>query len=242
MSSEWDQHFSSTKIDHGIMQIWADYFVDSYQKYFGFSKNDVVLDFGAGLGDVSFLIKDKVEKIYLYDKSEFFLDQLRERFGSFPQIRVVHSLQDIKEPVSLIIINGVIHYMKENEVKHMLVELKSLCDLETRIIISDIVPPGYSKLDDAISQLLTGLRKKFFKKLLSFMVTNILDDPKLSLKTSSFHLYDEEVLNQTLSGFGYSARKMENNFSYSKYRYTLHCTLIGKNNYREGSAASGLNQ
>jgi len=229
MSSEWDQHFSSTKIDHGIMQIWADYFVDSYQKYFGFSRNDVVLDFGAGLGDVSFLIKDKVEKIYLYDKSEFFLDQLRERFGSFPHIRVVQSLQDIKEPVSLIIINGVIHYMKENEVKQMLVELKSLCDLETRIIISDIVPPGYSKLVDAISQLLTGLKKKFFKKLLSFMVTNILDDPKLSLKTSSFHLYGEEVLNQTLSGFGYSARKMENNFSYSKYRYTLHCTLIGEN-------------
>ena len=221
MSSEWDQHFSSTKIDHGIMQIWADYFVDSYQKYFGFSRNDVVLDFGAGLGDVSFLIKDKVQKIYLFDKSDFFLDQLKKRFVLFPHIRVVHSLPEIKE---------------------MLVGLQSLCDLNTRIIISDIVPAGYSKLVDGISQLLTGLRKNFFKKLLSFMVTNILDDPKLSLKTSSFYLYDEEVLKQTLSGFGYAARRMGSNFSYSKYRYTLFCTLIGKNNYREGSAASRLNQ
>jgi len=242
MSSEWDQHFSSTKIDHGIMQIWADYFVDSYQKYFGFSRNDVVLDFGAGLGDVSFLIKDKVQKIYLFDKSDFFLDQLKKRFVLFPHIRVVHSLPEIKEPVSLIIINGVIHYMNRNEIKEMLVGLQSLCDLNTRIIISDIVPAGYSKLVDGISQLLTGLRKNFFKKLLSFMVTNILDDPKLSLKTSSFYLYDEEVLKQTLSGFGYAARRMGSNFSYSKYRYTLFCTLIGKNNYREGSAASRLNQ
>jgi len=225
MKSEWDQHFSSTQIDHGIMQVWAGYFVDSYQKYFGFTPKDVVLDFGAGLGDVSFLIKDKVERIYLYDKSEFFLDQLRRRFGAFPQIRVVPSLQDIREPVSLIIINGVIHYMKGNEVENMLAELKGLCDFKTRIIISDIVPPGYSKLVDAISQLATGLREKFFKKLLSFILTNIRDDPKLSLKTSSLYLYDEEELKRTLSRSGYAARKMENNFSYSKYRYTLHCTL-----------------
>jgi ubiquinone/menaquinone biosynthesis C-methylase UbiE len=227
MPSEWDQHFSSTKIDHGIMEIWAGYFIDSYQKYFGFSKRDVVLDFGAGLGDVSHLIKDKVERIYLYDKSEFFLDQLRKRFGSFPHIRVVPSLQDVMEPVSLIIINGVIHYMKGNEIENMLIEFKGLCDSKTRIIISDIVPPGYSKPIDAISQLLTGLRKKFFRKLLSFIITNIIDDPKLSLKTSSLYLYDEEKLKQTLSGLGYTALKMEHNFSYSKYRYTLHCTLNG---------------
>ncbi len=227
MPSEWDQHFSSTKIDHGIMEIWAGYFVDSYQKYFGFSKRDVVLDFGAGLGDVSHLIKDKVERIYLYDKSEFFLDQLRNRFGVFPNLQVVHSLENIKEPVSLIIINGVIHYMKEDEVKNMLGELKRLCDSKTRIIISDIVPPGYSKAVDAISQLLTGMRKKFFRKLLSFIITNIRDDPKLSLRTSSLYLYDEKQLRQTLSGLGYAARKLENNFSYSKYRYTLHCTLNG---------------
>jgi ubiquinone/menaquinone biosynthesis C-methylase UbiE len=227
MSSEWDQHFSSTKIDHGIMQIWAGYFVDSYQKYFGFSKDDVVLDFGAGLGDVSSIIKDKVERIYLFDKSEFFLDQLGKRFGAFPHLQIVHSLKDIKGPVSLIIINGVIHYMKESEVEEMLAALQRLCDLKTRIIISDIVPPGYSKLVDAFSQLLTGLREKFFKKLLSFIVTNILDDPKLSLKTSSLYLYEEDQLKRTLSRFGYTARKMENNFSYSKYRYTLHCTLRG---------------
>lgn len=242
MPAEWDQHFSSTKIDHGIMQIWADYFVDSYQKYFGFSKNDVVLDFGAGLGDVSFLIKEQVERIYLFDKSKFFLDQLGKRFEAFPQIRVVHSLAEIKEPVSLIMINGVIHYMNENEIKDMLVGLQVLCNLKTRIIISDIVPPGYSKLVDGCSQLLTGLRKKFFKKLLSFMVTNILDDPKLSLQTSSFYLYDRDELIQTLSGFGYAARKLENNFSYSKYRYTLHCTLSGEDNHREESEASGLNK
>jgi ubiquinone/menaquinone biosynthesis C-methylase UbiE len=227
MASEWDRHFNLEKIDHGIMQVWARYFVDSYQKYLGFSKNDVVLDFGAGLGDVSSLIEDKVERIYLFDKSEFFLDQMKHRFGAFPHMQVVDSLQQVKEPVSLIIINGVIHYMKEKEITDMLVQLQHLSDSKTRIIISDIVPPGYSKVVDGFSQLVTGLRKKFFKKLLTYIVSNIWDDPKLSLKTSSFYFYDEHELNRTLSEFGYSARKMESNFSYSKYRYTLNCARSG---------------
>jgi hypothetical protein len=227
LSSDWDRHFISTKINHGIMQVWAEYFVDSYERYFGFSKNDRVLDFGAGLGDISFLIKDRVASLFIYDKSEFFLEQLGRRFSAVPSIRVVRSLREVEGPVSLIIINGVIHYMQENELEEMLVGLRVLCDLKTRIIISDIVPPGYSKVVDAFSQLRTGLRKRFLKKLLSFIVTNLRDDPKLGLKSSSFYLHDEEELKGTLSRFGYTARKMKKNFSYSKYRYTLDCRLSG---------------
>jgi len=179
------------------------------------------------LGDISFLIKDRVASIFLYDKSEYFLGQLEKRFASFPQIGVVRSLRDVQGPVSLIIINGVIHYMTKSELEEMLRELRGLCNFKTRIIISDIVPPGYSKLVDTLSQLRTGLRKNFFKKLLSFIMTNLRENPKQSLSSSSFHLYDEEDFKQILSRFGYTARKTEKNFSFSNYRYTLECRLNG---------------
>ena len=225
MPAEWDTHWNTKGINHDIMQIWAGYFVDSYQKYFGFLENDVVLDFGAGLGDVSFLIKDKVQRIYLFDKSKYFLEELAKRFERFENVRVVDSLRKIEEPVTLIIISGVAPYLSEEELKEMLIGLHGLCEASTRIIISDIVPPGYSKLIDGFSQLLTGLREKFFTKLLSYIFSNIFYDPKLSLKTSSLYKYDEKALKQILGEHGYSARRMENNFSYSKYRYTLLCRL-----------------
>jgi SAM-dependent methyltransferase len=113
MPAEWDSHWNTKGINHDIMKIWAGYFVDSYQNYFGLLENDVVLDFGAGLGDVSFLIKDKVQRIYLFDKSKYFLEELEKRFERFENVQVVDSLQEITEPASLIIINGVIHYMNE---------------------------------------------------------------------------------------------------------------------------------
>ncbi|MBI5583376.1 MAG: class I SAM-dependent methyltransferase [Deltaproteobacteria bacterium] len=223
--SDWDRYFSSTKIDHSIMGIWAEHFVYSYHKYYGFSKSDVVLDFGAGLGDISFLVKDRVARIFLYDKSEYFLGQLGRKFASFPHIRVARSLLDVQGPVSLIIINSVIHYMTKSELEEMLRALRDLCDSKTRIIISDIVPPGYSKLLDALSQLRTGLRKKFLKKLLWFILVNLRENPKQSLSSSSFHLYGERDFKQILSRFGYTARKTEKNFSFSNYRYTLECRL-----------------
>ena len=230
MTAEWDNHFNLTKINHGIMHVWAGYFVDSYQKYVGFFKDDEVLDFGAGLGDISFLIKDRVKRIHLFEKSKFFLEELEKRFKPFQNIHIVNSLEDIQGPLSLIIINGVIHYMKEDEIKDMLSALRPLCNSKTKMIIADIVPTNYSKPIDALSQLATGLRKKFFKKLISYIVTNILDDPMLSLKTSSFHRYDENQLKEILLEYGYSTTRMENNFSYSKFRYTLLCGLIDKNN------------
>ena len=225
MPADWDSHWNTKGINHDIMQIWAGYFVDSYQKYFGFLENDVVLDFGAGLGDVSFLIKDKVQRIYLFDKSKYFLEELAKRFERFENVRVVDSLRKIEEPVTLIIISGVAPYLSEEELKDMLIGLHGLCEATTRIIISDIVPPDYSKFIDGFSQLLTGLRKKFFTKFVSYIFTNIFYDPKLSLKTSSLYTYDEKVLKQILREHGYSARRMESNFSYSKYRYTLLCRL-----------------
>lgn len=225
MPAEWDSHWNTKGINHDIMQIWAGYFVDSYQKYFGFLENDVVLDFGAGLGDVSFLIKDKVQRIYLFDKSKYFLEELAKRFERFENVRVVDSLGKIEEPVTLIIISGVAPYLSEEELKDMLIGLHGLCEASTRIIISDIVPPRYSKFIDGFSQLLTGLKEKFFTKLFSYILSNIFYDPKLSLKTSSLYKYDEKALKQILGENGYSARRMENNFSYSKYRYTLLCRL-----------------
>lgn len=229
MPAEWDNHFNSSKIDHDIMQVWADYFVDSYQKYVGPFKDDDVLDFGAGLGDISFLIKDRVKSIYLFDKSKFFLEELRKRFNLFQNIHIVNSLEDIRGPLSLIIINSVIHYMKEEEIREMLSALRPLCNLKTKIIIADIVPTNYSKTIDALSQLATGLRKKFFIKLIRFIVTNILDNPKISLKTSSLYGYDEDQLKELLSACGYSATRLEKNFTYSKFRYTLLCGLMDKN-------------
>ena len=231
LSSNWVEHWSSRKIDYDIMKVSAKYFVDCYKKYFGFSQADIVLDFGAGLGDVSFLIKDKVRRIYLYDKSLYLMSTMKRRFDKFQNVYIVNHYQEINETVSVIIINSVIQYMSHDEIKDLFSQLQDICNIKTRIIISDIVPSNYSKILDGLSQLKASIKYMFFKKYISSIITNIISNPNLSLKTSVFYMYDEDEIKQILFDHGYTSTKMDGNFSYSLHRYTLECKLIDIKKY-----------
>ncbi len=228
MASEWDKHWSSKKFNNDLMSILARDFVNSYQRYFGFSGTEIVLDFGASPGDVSLLIKDKVRRIYLFDKSKYFVEKLRKSFGKFQNIHIVNYLREIKEPVFIVIINSVVQYMNNKEIEDMLLRLHSISNLETRIIISDIVPPNYSKFLDCLYGILISIKNRFFKKYISYLITNIIYDPKLNLKTSTLHMYDEDELKKILLKHGYCSMRMENNFTYSMHSYTLQCKLNDK--------------
>ena len=228
MTSKWDQHWNSTRINHDIFEVWAKYFIQSYENDFGFSREDIILDFGAGRGDIPLLIKDRVQKIYLFEKSKVSADILRKRFDGFQNVYILDDILEINESPSLIIINSVIQYMSKDEVENMLSNLRKISNLKTKLIISDILPSGYTKLVDAIYLLKTSMKNGFFLKFVADMITNILHSPKLSLKTSSLQIHDEDELKQILLKHGYDSIKMERNFTYSTQRYTLYCTLTDK--------------
>ena len=224
MASRWDQHWNSTKINYDIFNVGAEYFIECYEKHFGFSESDIILDFGAGKGDIAPLLKDKVHKIYLFDKSEISTDNLKNRFSNFENIYILNDLTEIKESVSVIIINSVIQYMSKNEVEKMLADLKKISGSNTKLIISDALPMGYTKLNDALHMLKISLKNGFFLKFAINMVTSIINSPKLSLKTSSLQIYDKDEIRQILLNHGYNSVIMEKNFAYSANRYTIYCT------------------
>ena len=228
MASKWDRHWDSTKINCDIFDIGAKYFIESYEKYFHFLKTDIVLDFGAGKGDVSLLIRDKVQKIYLFEKSKMSTELLRKRFYDCENIHILDSLPEIKEPVSVIIINSVIQYMSKNEVEKMLSDLQKISSPNTKLIISDALPSGYTKFNDALHMLKTSLKNGFFLEFVTNMITSIINSPQLSLKTSSLQIYDKDEMKQILLKHGYDSVIMEKNFTYSQDRYTLYCTPNSK--------------
>ena len=174
------------------------------------------------------LIQDRVQKICLFDKSKVSADILRKRFDGFQNVNILDDVVEVNESVSLIIINSVIQYMSKNEVESMLSNLRKISNLKTKLIISDILPSGYTKSSDAIYLLKTSMKNGFFLKFVTDMIASILYSPKLSLKTSSLQIYNEDELKQILLKHGYDSIRMERNFTYSTHRYTLYCTLTDK--------------
>ena len=223
--NNWDNYWNSSSINRDIMQVWGAYFARSYEKNFGFKKSDVVLDFGAGFGNVSYYLKGKTSHIYLYDKSDYMSEVLRHNFKKFDHIDILESLKQIDKKVNIIIINSVLQYMTPDELKSMLNNLKSICDKHTRIIISDIIPNNYSKLADFLIQLWLGLKFGFFSKLMVYAISNTFFSPSMSLSTSYLTTYDEDEIISILNEFQFTSEKMKSNFTLSKKRYTLACYL-----------------
>jgi ubiquinone/menaquinone biosynthesis C-methylase UbiE len=219
----WDDYWNSNNINRDIMQVWAAYFVGLYEKTFGFDGSEVILDFGAGFGNVSFFIRNKASQLYLYDKSEYMQEVLRVNFQHSKNIQVVKSVDEIDEKLDLIIINSVIQYMSIDELKQSLLELQRLCKPETKVIISDVIPPNYSKLADFLVQLKLSIKFNFFSKLVIYAVSNSFFSPQLSLSSKHLTKYDEQKLIDLLEEHNFSAEKMQSNFTFSKKRYTLVC-------------------
>lgn len=217
----WDSYWNSTNINRDIMQVWAAYFVGSYEKTFGFTGTEVVLDFGAGFGNVSFFIRNKAQKIYLYDKSEYMVEVLKVNFQNSKNMHIIPSLDEIDEKVDIIIVNSVLQYMSPDELKKSLIELQRICKPETRIVFSDVIPRNYSKMTDFLVQLKLSLKFNFFRKLVVYAVSNSLFSPELSLSSNYLTKYDEEELIAILSEYNFTSEKMKSNFTFSKKRYTV---------------------
>ena len=217
----WDSYWNSTNINRDIMQVWAAYFVGLYEKTFGFTGSEVVLDFGAGFGNVSFFIRNKAQKIYLYDKSEYMVEVLKVNFQNSKNMHIIPSLDEIDEKVDIIIVNSVLQYMSPDEFKKSLIELQRICKPETRIVFSDVIPHNYSKVTDFFVQLKLSLKFNFFRKLVLYAVSNSLFSPSLSLSSNYLTKYDEGELKAILSEFNFTSEKMKSNFTFSKKRYTL---------------------
>ena len=223
----WDKYWNSSNINRELMQVWATYFVGAYEKHFGFNENDVVLDFGAGYGNVSFLIRNKVKHIYMYDKAEYMQEVLRHNFSEQKNMQIISDLNEIKEKVSVIIVNSVSQYINKEEFREVLKEFNGLCNARTNLIIADIIPQDYSKMTDFRNQLSISMKYGFFSKLLIYAISNTFFSPSLSLSAEYLVKYDENEMLSLLAEQGFDAKKTENNFTFSKNRFTIFGKISG---------------
>ena len=226
----WDAYWNNKSLNRTIMGVWAARFVGTYDRYIVFKPDDVVLDFGAGNGDVSFLIRNKVHHIYLYDKAQSMSEALQKNFSGEKNMQVVSNLSEIRDKVSVILVNSVIQYIPREEFNQILKDFKRIAQEGTCLVIADIIPRKYSLMGDFIGQLSLGLKYGFFIKLISFAVGTTRINAGMSLSPKHLIKYDQEEILQMIEENGFTGSLSPVNFTYSRKRYTIiaHCTRSGQ--------------
>lgn len=148
--------------------------------------NDVILDYGCGLGFfIENLSPDKAKKICGVDISEFYINKCREKFSDSDKYRfeVINSedfnlLKELikQEKANKVIILSVLQYFQnENKVKALLDSLLNL-NVEIDCIIADIISIENNALKDVYSVFVQSLKNNYFISFLKFIKYVFLSD------------------------------------------------------------------
>lgn len=131
----WEKYSKSIKSDNSLMNLESDEKVASekftlekqhLEKTLQFNNSDIIVDLGAGIGLWSEYFSKKVNKIYLVEKQEEFINKAKERVKkiSLNNIDVIHSdvldfeLQE--NSVDYVFLSGVTIYL-DNELLNSLI-------------------------------------------------------------------------------------------------------------------------
>ena len=149
-----------------------------------------ILDFGAGEGSLTNLIKNTTNEVYAYEPS----DLMRAVLSKKMNLNVIENLKDLcNQKFDVVIISSVVQYINPGK---LTTELDQIFDLTNRVIIADV--PNNKNYSDALSTIKNVILEKrieLFLRLLIFyfflFVTNKGNSSKYIHNNKYFDEYCE---------------------------------------------------
>jgi ubiquinone/menaquinone biosynthesis C-methylase UbiE len=133
-AKDWDK--SQRRIEMNIA------FKSKIEEKYKFNEEDIVIDYGAGTGNLGLNFASKVKKIYFIDPSKGMLEQLSEKASKF-RIENIELLQNdhinefqIKEKIDLIFSAMALHHVKNLE--KLVMEISKVLSDKGQIFLFDL--------------------------------------------------------------------------------------------------------
>jgi SAM-dependent methyltransferase len=127
----------------------AEIFVENLRKEVALDRQMDVIDFGCGYGFVAALLAPAVTSVTVCDMSPAMLAHARQTLGPHTNVRFTDAgdaagLNECRG-ADLILVNSVLQYMPTvTEARAALTRLSASLKPGGRMIVSDVIPPGYS--------------------------------------------------------------------------------------------------
>ena len=212
----WD---SSSNINNNILKKWSEYYCEGINKLDQLNIEDIVLDFGAGSGEISKYISTKVKSVIAYDTSVVMNKLCHESTVGCTNVTCTTELRN-HEDISCVLINSVLQYLDDDELSKVLNFITNET-VATKIIISDIIPVDYSAYRDAANNLLYSFKNKFFLSYLLFLMNEFFKRILLH-RSLVLNEHNKNQLIIMLNKRGWNIELVDN-LSPSINRYSLFC-------------------
>lgn len=162
--SGWDRYWDGLRNDQRIFQHEADDLVERMAPMLGPLAHGRVLDFGCGFGFVADRLAPHVGELWLWDQSPSMRQEAAARVARHGNVRVAGEAPPAGAPgpFDLILVNSVAQYLTPAQLADLLATWERLLAPTGRIILADLIPPGYAASGDLLRLLRFAARRGFF--------------------------------------------------------------------------------
>jgi ubiquinone/menaquinone biosynthesis C-methylase UbiE len=205
------------------------------------SRNATVLDHGCGEALAAETLASQCGKLYLYDAAPSVVEKLSATHAAHQAITVlpVDGLSGVPEQsVDLIIANSLLQYLKEDELKALLMmwrgklrvagKSKAKSQNAGTLALCDIIPPDVSPITDAMALLRFAAQGGFFIAAITGLVRTALSDYRTLRQNLGLTTHAEAALSAMLTDAGYvNIRRKPQNIGHNQARFTLLADAAG---------------
>lgn len=181
------------------------------------TRQTALLDVGCGTGDFVGVMSPQVARAEGFDLDRDAVRVARSRFIN----KFYDRPDDLpKRTYDLVTVSSVIQYLGREELTPFLLLLRSVLKQNTHsfIVISDIIPPEYRSVPDAINSIVVSTRNGAAWAMVRHLVRSVLRMQKVALTK-----WSPEQLASAASAAGLSMTTLRQNLTPSRQRYS--CVL-----------------
>ncbi len=197
----------------------TNYLYDYYSKYYikkfaEFSKNDNVLDFGCGLGRLSFEYSHLVNSIDGVDISVSLIDlAIQQNKKSNVTFRKIDAINEIQGTYDKIILFGVLLHISDNELDDLILKFSEILNESGKIVFIEPLGRESKRVGD---EILYRTPSEIEHKFQQFHLKKMVHKQVLRNPSYSFHLLKK--------------LKIKNRFMFTVYRWVESLTIRRKSN------------
>jgi SAM-dependent methyltransferase len=175
-----------------------------------------VLDYGCGTGDFAGLIAGEVARADGFDIDLAAVTVAAERFAGrsnfFADPDALPSAA-----YDLITVASVLQYLRPDELTAFCQRLRRLLKSDPRsfVLITDIIPPEYRSVPDALNSVLVGVRSGAAFAMAGHLLRSVV-----RMRQTALTMWDSETLARAAGSAGFELTLLPRNLTPSRQRYS----------------------
>jgi SAM-dependent methyltransferase len=188
------------------------------------SRDAAVLDYGCGEATAAEMVAGSCRSLILCDAAPKLRTRLASCFTGHAKITVL-SPEEVRalprDSLSVVVVNGVLQYLPNNELKELLAILRPLLKDDGIMVIGDVIPRDRSIVADAATLLAFGFKNGFFIAASYGLVRLLLSNYVWLLLVRGLRRYDEAEIVAIFRASGLIAERRYPNIGHNQGRMTF---------------------